>query len=215
MNCLNILDTTLFVDDEENKVLKDNIDKFISQLERDVNVFGFNPQKKYAEFEDSVMENTERVNKLSDPTIAFHDAEFALFRVALNWIYFWGTCSDANHRNYNTQDFYLCVDGRNEIAVNRCREICDMPEFNKLLNFYSTEVDYSQKMYFQDDINKQVIFYMMKMINGRMHKTNTQTATGFMFYALTSIKKKKKNAQAIYDKLVEKYGERYYSLPMI
>ncbi len=208
-NILNKLDTTIGYDDEASRINKKEIEEMVSVLERDVNCFGFNPEKIYTSFREDV-DNSGRGKNLSDPKMAYRYAEFRLFQISLQWIYFWATTTDETHNNSKVTDFYPWVDPRNEISVKRCWEIAQMAEFKDLMSDYSPEIDYTVR---SDDVIEEFYKQFMRIVNTKMHRTNVQTATGLMVYAACNLEEE--NSRKLKNRLTEEYGDRFYRFPLI
>lgn len=215
LNMLDVNDYNFGLDDENDTIDKKKIEGIVSQIEKDVNCFGFDPVKLYDDFEKEVYADQDRIKDMDDPSIAVNYAEFALFRLALTWVYFWGTVSDKLHPNHNPNGFYLWVDGRNEIATNRCKFIARMPEFQNLVHTYGQKIDYSKSIYQTEDVYEKFYYYFCYKVNGSMHRTNVQTATGLMVYALTTLKERDDDCMAVYNKLTTEYGDKFYRMPLI
>lgn len=196
-NILISLDTAIMYDDEKNKVFRSEIEGLVNRLERDVNVLGFNPEKIYDEFHVHI----DEINKRNRP-LAYRYAENRLFILALHWINFWGTAE----KNKVYGKFYAGIDGRNEIACEICKEICQRDDFKKILNFYTEPLNFDS----QGDYLEEAYKCFIEKSN-IMHKTNMQTATGLMIYALT----RNEEADDIKKYLSEKYGDKYYKIPLI
>lgn len=206
-NFLTTLDTNLGYDDERERVDRKAIEKMVNSLELNVNCFGFNPEEIYTDFEGTKEEGA--YGKEAECRYA----EQRLFRLALYWINFWGSLKTYNEAtDYGTQNYYLSVDDRNEATVRKSKYITGQPEFQKLLKFYTEELDYNND---SQDISAVGQFYknFMKTVNHRMHKTNIQTATKLMLYSLSRVSDK--DAKKLVENLKEEYGERYYTLPLI
>ena len=203
-NFLMFLDQNLFVDDERDTVLKDNINNGVSILERVVNCFGFKPKKQYDELIDWYKDKGHP--KLEYAT---NYAKNKLFYLALQWIDFYGN-NPIQTPNLPVSVYGIGIDPRNQMAKERCVEISIMPEFTELLNFYGHSIDYNER----PDYSEALQYYeFMRMINTRMHRTNQQTATELMLYALSTVTDVR--AKKIVSKLTDKYGDDYWELPMI
>lgn len=203
-NFLLYLDKNLFVDDEKDTILKENIINGVSVLERSVNCFGFKPEKQYDELNDWYREKGH--TRLESVTSY---AKNKLFFLALQWIDFYGKNPIQTPR-LDIHTYGIGIDPRNQMSKDRCLEIYLMPEFSGLLNFYGHDIDYNDRPEYTEALQ---YFEFMKMINYRMHRTNQQTATTLMLYSLSEAKDR--DAQKIVTRLRNKYGEKYWEMPMI
>ncbi len=197
------LNNIQIIDDEAGRVNRENIGFLIKALEHDVNVFGFSPKSEYESLDEWLIE------KGQNPEKAGRYARNALFNLALMWIDFYSK-NPVQDWTLDRSIFGVLVDPRNEIARKRCIEISLMPEFHKLLSFYAHDINYNEN---SDDIYERGYAEFMKSMNIRMHKTNQQTATTLMLYALSETRDK--DAQKMVSRLREKYGDRYWGMPMI
>lgn len=195
---LNVLDEIGY-DYTTERLTKDQIHRVQVTLESDVNHFGFKPEEIYNDF---------RENRTD---LECRKAEFTLFRIALQWIHFWGTVSDSSHRNHEPKQFYLWVDGRNELAVKQCYRITQMEAFKGLFSDYGVDVDYTDRPRESEEFS---YYKLMLEFNQHLHRTNMQTATQLMIYAVCTLPGDI-NSEKLRDALIEENGQRFYSLPMI
>ena len=208
-NVLTVLNNAQMYDDERNTINRNEIEKVIRRLEQDVNVFGFKPDKIYKDFEEEVLLNNDSDD--ADGVMSkCRYAENMLFYIALHWIKFWGNAEKG--KIYGR--FYAGIDGRNEIAVKRCAEIAAMDDFNQLYKYYGHDLNFDKTINFvnSEDVLEDYYKYLLERTN-TLHKTNMQTATQLMIYAVSEANND--NSRAIKNALTEKYFDRYYSMPMI
>lgn len=206
MNFLSELNTKTGYNDETGKVNLNEIDSMVSALENNVNIFGFKPERVIEDFKD---------NYPNDDNGRY--AVNRLFNIALQWIWFWANVPSWKEDN-NNEHYHKSVDPRNEKTVELCKEINRMPEYQDMFSFYAETPDYNEQALYNaifSDQNILTLFYinLMKKVNQTMHKTNIQTATQLMLYALSTASDKR--AKKIVEKLKEERGERYYSLPLV
>ena len=202
-NFLVYLDQNLFIDDEQDRVERKKITDAIRTLETDVNMFGFKPEKEYEALDHFFEEHGQ------NPESAGRYARNKLFNLALYWIDFYSKNPVQDWR-LDRDIFGVSVDPRNEIARNRCIEVWQKPQFSELLRFYGHDIDYNRR---PEDIYELAYSEFMKEMNWRMHKTNQQTATSLMLYALQTSTDDR--AKKIVDSLRNEYGRDYWRLPMI
>lgn len=205
MNFLNELNSRLGYNDENERVDLDEVSAMVRALENNVNVFGFNPNRLISDFEE---------NYPNDDGGRY--AKHRLFLVALHWIYFWGSIPSWDD-NADNRIYHKSVDLRNEKTVERCKDICLMPGFEEMIRFYSEIPNYNDDsynaLYSEQNVSTLFFIHLIKKVNQTMHKTNIQTATELMVFALSLSKDKR--AEKIVERLKRDRGERFYSLPMI
>ena len=192
LNDIDIMDSEAMVED-------DTIREMVSTLENDVNIMGFNPEKYYREMDDIINKNGH--------------VKFQLFVLAIQWIHFWATATDVKHNN-SKANFNAWYDGRNEVSVVFCKDVYKNEYYQEILNKYGSDIDYRMP---DNEMDKAEMVFakFMKTVNTRMHRTNVQTATSLMIYALTTECDKCVAVVKLKEWLNNNYGDRFYAMPMI
>lgn len=102
----------------------------------------------------------------------------------------------------------IMTDGRNELAVQRGKEIASTARFQDLYNHLMSDDDITEKAGYDD---KVINFYRaaVQKFFVEVHRTNQQSALGYMYYVLGAMD------DELNEELSDSYGDTYYRLPMI
>lgn len=104
------------------------------------------------------------------------------------------------------------VDGRNQIAVDKCKELCQLDSIKTLANKLNIPDDIGDATIdarTETDPVKMFLRLFVTTSNERMHRTLMQTATGLFIYVLC------KNVPGLEDYLNNTYYEEYWRMPLI
>ena len=177
MGILKFLDD--YVEEECVSSYDTEVNEFVRLIEKDVNCYGFDPSKVYEE------EHTKK-------------AENRFFQFAMHWMNYFGTLPIRNAKlSWKTlsvsieEGYYdrgIFHPGRNYYMRKACEEYAADPEFNRHLD--PIRFDYTNRT--EQNAWQRFIEESLECIDYRMHKTNQQTATKLMIYAIeqkTKIKK--------------------------
>ena len=161
------------------------------RLERDVNTFGFNSEKLLLDYKEYLEETIPAENVERE----YRDAVNLLFNFSVHWVWFFGN----THERCS-----LWVDGRNQMAVERCRRILALPKFQEYVGLFHIRPMGERDL----DVEEKYWQQLLMSINTKTHRTLVQKTTGLMIYMLAEV-------GGMGKELEELFGERYYRLPLI
>lgn len=191
-------------DEERQEYNRKEIYSLVDALAESVNSFGFSPEYELSAFTVFIEENNP---KHAESSIRI--ANIYLYHLALQWVYFWGMIPESNADQGNPKHYYISVDDRNRECVRRCRILACTPVFRDCYKLiFPEEINYDDPYQNIDVCIGWYRLFMMR-VNSNMHKTNIQTATGWMFQALGS------TIPELHIHMLELWGNGYSHLVMI
>ncbi len=165
-------------------IIKQDVDNLIKDLETMVNCYGV----AYAKLIDEID---------GDLKVAIHQR---LLILATAFVTYYGTTPSP------------WVDGRNQIAVDKCKVLCQIDsvkDLAKKLNIPDDIGDTTIDAHTETDPIKIFLRLFVKTSDEHMHRTLMQTATGLFIYVLC------KNIPGLEDYLDKTYCSEYWRMPLI